>query len=137
VINNGVPISSNLFHSGSLAGGMFRITYVSSPGNPVITFVGLDPTPTNLGVYGQLELNIFNALPLFDYTGIFSGIPNPGAITSAPCGSLEAVMWVNPGSIPTGLGVIFWLVGIDFPTPPTLAPNLWFHIANKDGIASP
>jgi hypothetical protein len=131
-VNTGVPISSNLFVSGSLGGGMFKLTYVSGNNSPVLTMVSLNPGPTSLGPYGSLPLDFYTAIGLYDYFGILTGFPNPGATTNGTCGAIELQFFMNPGSLPSGF--LAYVAGVNFSQ---TAPNTAFDISNGVNLLVP
>jgi hypothetical protein len=127
-----VPVSSNLFVSGSLGGGWFRMVYVGIPNAPILTIASYGPGPLNLGQYGSLPIDINTAFGLMDYYGTLTGTPNPAAVTDSGCGQNSVQFWVNQSSLPSG--VTFWLLGLGFDA---LAPNSVADISNGLQVTTP
>ena len=75
----------------------------SPAGSAVLTWASLAHTLLNLGPLGNVYMDPPTVLGIFDYYGIITGSPNPGAVTDAACNSLGLQFWINPGSVPPGI----------------------------------
>ena len=90
------------------------------------------PGPLNLGQLGTLPIDINTAFGLMDFYGVLTGTPNPAAVTDAACGQNVVQVWINAGTLPSGL--LLYLAGVGFDP---AAPNTHFDIANSLSVVSP
>jgi hypothetical protein len=138
-VQSAVPISSNLFYSGSLGGGFFRMVYtgatLSPAGTPVVSWASQALTPINLGTLGIVYIDPPTAIGILDYYGILTGFPNPAAVTDSACGALSLQFFISPGSVPSGF--LVFLGGVDYPANPLFAMNGQFNIGPAIAVVAP
>jgi hypothetical protein len=101
---------------------------------PVVLVASLDPTPTNFGPLGIIDLSLTPGLyaVLADGAGALQPA-NLADVTSAACGTFTIAVSLGPGGLPAGLtvnvqGVVLSVTSVPPP------PNGQFHITDMEQI---
>jgi hypothetical protein len=131
-----VPKSADLEISGSTGPNGVLSFDINTNANmaPVLLLASLDPTPTNFGPLGIIDLSLTPGqyAVLADGAGVLQPA-NPADFTSATCGTYTIAIPLGPGGLPAGLIVNVQGVVISVTSVP-LPPNGLFHITDMEQI---
>jgi hypothetical protein len=133
-----IPKSADLEISGSTGPNGVLTFDINSNANsaPVVLVASLDPTPTNLGALGILELSLTMGAYAILADGAGALQPaNPGDFTTPACGTYTLSLPLGPGGLPPGLNVNVQGVVISTSTIPP-PPNGAFHWTDMEQITT-